>query len=355
MLRGEMPEPERRPNWKGRPRVCRRSRRNISVSSLNENGSMRLCWNLRAVLRPMNTNVRDIRDDQDRDQSCGKCRASWTRACSASAIGVERGRRVERRLLRSNSRNSRGNDRSARQGFRNWRLRPFGEIHRRRQATYQPKQRRWRDGLHRQTGLNWNCDFANQSTFTGLKVCFRRREFRECAQETMGFYPTTNARMLKLTQRSREIEMSASLTLNKITAQKGITIAEAASRVADLGWTPSYVQEAMTFPTDYKISKTPRDPMRQVLRSYFPMQEEKDNRVYGALDAALRGDMFRNVEPRWVEWVQLVVALIPSPDSAASCAMAMVGRLAAGEELRTGFTMQMVDEPCWWRIPMTLL
>jgi propane monooxygenase large subunit len=97
--------------------------------------------------------------------------------------------------------------------------------------------------------------------------------------------------------------MSATLTLNKITAQKGISIAEAASRVADLGWTPSYVQEAMTFPTDYKISKIPRDPMKQVLRSYFPMQEEKDNRVYGALDAALRGDMFRNVEPRWVEWM----------------------------------------------------
>jgi hypothetical protein len=71
--------------------------------------------------------------------------------------------------------------------------------------------------------------------------------------------------MQKLMQRSKEKHMSASLTLNKITSQKGISIAEAASRVADLGWTPSYVQEAMTFPTDYKISKTPRDPMRQVL------------------------------------------------------------------------------------------
>ena len=49
--------------------------------------------------------------------------------------------------------------------------------------------------------------------------------------------------------------MAASLTLNKITAQRGISIGEAASRVADLGWTPSYVQEAMTFPTDYKISQ----------------------------------------------------------------------------------------------------
>ena len=45
--------------------------------------------------------------------------------------------------------------------------------------------------------------------------------------------------------------MAAPMTLNKITAQKGISIGEAASRVADLGWTPSYVQEAMTFPTDY--------------------------------------------------------------------------------------------------------
>src|SRR5258708_39896725 len=104
--------------------------------------------------------------------------------------------------------------------------------------------------------------------------------------------------MLKLMQRSKEKEMSASLTLNKITAQKGITIAEAASRVADLGWTPSYVQEAMTFPTDYKLSKTPRDPMRQVLRSYVPLEEEKDNRAYGALAAAVRGATFRNYKPR---------------------------------------------------------
>jgi propane monooxygenase large subunit len=138
--------------------------------------------------------------------------------------------------------------------------------------------------------------------------------------------------------------MPDSLTLNKITAQRGISIGEAARRVADLGWTPSYVQEAMTFPTDYKLSKVPRDPMKQVLRSYFPMQEEKDNRVYGALDAALRGDMFRDVEPRWIEWMKLFLAIIPFPEISAARSMAMLGRLAPGEELRTGFTMQMVDE-----------
>jgi len=138
--------------------------------------------------------------------------------------------------------------------------------------------------------------------------------------------------------------MAEGLTLNKITSQKGIPVSEAAKKIADLGWNPSYVQEAMTFPTDYKITKAPKDPMRQVLRSYFPMQEEKDNRVYGALDAALRGDMFRNVEPRWVEWMKLFLAIIPFPEISAARSMAMVGRLAPGEDLRTGFTMQMVDE-----------
>ena len=58
----------------------------------------------------------------------------------------------------------------------------------------------------------------------------------------------------------------------------------------------------------------------------------------------LRGDMFRNVEPRWVEWMKLFLAIIPFPEISAARSMAMVGRLAPGEELRTGFTMQMVDE-----------
>ena len=134
------------------------------------------------------------------------------------------------------------------------------------------------------------------------------------------------------------------LKLNKITSQKGIPIAEATRLVADLGWQPSYIKEASTFPTDYKIGKAPRDPMKQVLRSYFPMQEEKDSRVYAALDAALRGDMFRNIKPRWIEWMKLFLAIIPFPEISAARSMAMVARLAPGEELRTGFTMQMIDE-----------
>lgn len=135
--------------------------------------------------------------------------------------------------------------------------------------------------------------------------------------------------------------MSGTLTLNKITAQRGISVGEAAKKIADLGWNPSYVQEAMTFPTDYKITKAPKDPMKQVLRSYFPMQEEKDNRVYGALDAALRGDMFRNVEPRWVEWMKLFLAIIPFPEISAARSMAMVGRLDPAK-------ISVLASPCRW-------
>ena len=81
--------------------------------------------------------------------------------------------------------------------------------------------------------------------------------------------------------------MAASLTLNKITAQKDMAAGEAADGVADLGWTSSYVREAMTFPT---VIGSPRSPAIQWSRAslLFPMQEEKDNGVYGALDAALR-------------------------------------------------------------------
>ena len=42
--------------------------------------------------------------------------------------------------------------------------------------------------------------------------------------------------------------------------------------------------------------------------------------------------------------MKLFLAIIPFPEISAARSMAMVGRLAPGEELRTGFTMQMVDE-----------
>ena len=44
------------------------------------------------------------------------------------------------------------------------------------------------------------------------------------------------------------------------------------------------------------------------------MEEEKDNRVYGAPDGAIRGNMFRQVQERWLEWQKLFLCIIPLPE-----------------------------------------
>src|SRR6202451_3531615 len=64
-----------------------------------------------------------------------------------------------------------------------------------------------------------------------------------------------------------------------------------------------------------------KNPLKQVLRSYFPMQEEKDHRVYGAQDGAIRGNMFRQVQERWLEWQKLFLSIIPLPEVSGSLGM----------------------------------
>ena len=73
MQRGRMPGPKRKPNCKGRGRICRRFGRSISVWPPSGNGSMHPCWNLKVILRQVNTNVRGMHDGQDRHQGGGKC------------------------------------------------------------------------------------------------------------------------------------------------------------------------------------------------------------------------------------------------------------------------------------------
>ncbi|WP_017727839.1 methane monooxygenase [Halalkalibacterium ligniniphilum] len=133
-------------------------------------------------------------------------------------------------------------------------------------------------------------------------------------------------------------------SLSKIRSQRNMSISEAHKRVKDLAWTPDYAQEAIKYPTDYKFSKAPKDTMKQVLNSYFGMEEEKDNRVYGAMDAALRGNMFRNAEPRWIEWMKLFLAIIPFPEISAARSMALLTNVVPNDELKNGYTMQMIDE-----------
>ena len=68
------------------------------------------------------------------------------------------------------------------------------------------------------------------------------------------------------------------------------SITKAHNKIQELSWDPTFVEPVDKYPTDYTFEKAPKkDPLKQVLRSYFPMQEEKDHRVYGASDGATDG------------------------------------------------------------------
>src|SRR6201984_3496937 len=87
-------------------------------------------------------------------------------------------------------------------------------------------------------------------------------------------------------------------------------------------WEPKYHEPVAQYGTDYTFRKAAKkDPLKQVLRSYFPMQEEKDHRVYGAEDGAIRGNMFRQVQESGVACRNIFLSIIPLPEISAGRAM----------------------------------
>ena len=123
------------------------------------------------------------------------------------------------------------------------------------------------------------------------------------------------------------------------------SVAKAHEKIQELAWEPLYHEPVSQYGTDYTFQKAKKkDPLKQVLRSYFPMQEEKDNRVYGAADGAIRGNMFRQVQERWLEWQKLFLSIIPLPEISAARAMPLLFRTVPNPELHNGQAIQMIDE-----------
>ncbi len=55
------------------------------------------------------------------------------------------------------------------------------------------------------------------------------------------------------------------------------SVAKAHQKIQELSWEPQYHEPVSQYGTDYTFRKAQKkDPLKQVLRSYFPMQEEKD-------------------------------------------------------------------------------
>src|SRR5258708_2764925 len=123
------------------------------------------------------------------------------------------------------------------------------------------------------------------------------------------------------------------------------SVAKAHQKIQELAWEPMYHEPVSQYGTDYTFQKAQKkDPLKQVLRSYFPMQEEKDHRVYGAQDGAIRGNMFRQLQERWLEWQKLFLSIIPLPEISAARAMPLLFRTVPNPELHNGQAIQMIDE-----------
>src|SRR3954454_11984418 len=126
-------------------------------------------------------------------------------------------------------------------------------------------------------------------------------------------------------------------------------------KIQELSWTPKFASPVDKYPTDYTFEKAPKkDPMKQVLRSYFPMEEEKDQRVFGAMDGAIRGNMFRHVQQRWMEWQKLFLSIIPFPEISAARAMPLAINAVPNPEVHNGLAIQMIDEVRHSTIQMNL-
>jgi len=123
------------------------------------------------------------------------------------------------------------------------------------------------------------------------------------------------------------------------------SVARAHQKIQELSWDPLYHEPVAQYGTDYKFHKAnKKDPLKQVLRSYCPMQEEKDHRVYGAADGAIRGNMFRQVQERWMEWQKLFLSIIPLPEISAARAMPLLVDTVPNPELHNTLAIQMIDE-----------
>lgn len=122
------------------------------------------------------------------------------------------------------------------------------------------------------------------------------------------------------------------------------SITEAHARVAQLGWTPEDHDPVVRYPTRYRFPRRAKDPMKQIMREYLPMELEKDQRVYGGLDAAVRAGMTERAHPRWLEVLKPFISVTNYAEIGAGRCMSMLMSAVPNNELRNGYHVQFVDE-----------
>ena len=122
------------------------------------------------------------------------------------------------------------------------------------------------------------------------------------------------------------------------------SITETHERIAQLGWEPSYHDPTVRYPTRYRFPHKAKDPMKHIMREYLPMELEKDERVYGGLDAAVRADMPNKAHERWLEILKPFIVITNYAEVGAGRCMSMLMSAVPNNELRNGYHVQFVDE-----------
>jgi propane monooxygenase large subunit len=115
-------------------------------------------------------------------------------------------------------------------------------------------------------------------------------------------------------------------------------------RISQLGWDPTYHEPVVKYPTRYSFPKKAKDPMKHIMREYLPMELEKDERVYGGHDAAVRANMPAKAQARWLEILKPFVTVTNYAEVGAGRCMSMLMEAVPNNELRNGYHVQFVDE-----------
>jgi propane monooxygenase large subunit len=128
------------------------------------------------------------------------------------------------------------------------------------------------------------------------------------------------------------------------TAKRRRSVTKTHERIGQLGWEPSYYPPVTNYPTEYTFPRKAKDPMKQIMREYLPMQLEKDERAYGAFDAAVRANMGEKADQRWLEVLKPFVHTTSYTEGCAGRVMAMLMNTVPNDELLNGYHVQFVDE-----------
>jgi 1,2-phenylacetyl-CoA epoxidase catalytic subunit/YHS domain-containing protein len=122
-------------------------------------------------------------------------------------------------------------------------------------------------------------------------------------------------------------------------------LVEAHNRIKDFDWDFSYVQKPNWYPTKYSIPPRTKDPFRHLVRDYVTMEEEKDNRQYGALEDALaRINSPATANQRWIEILKVLLPILNFGEYAAIKCSGQLIETIDNAELRQGYMAQMLDE-----------